>query len=548
MRGNRTRRWLPAPALFASPAACAADGAARGLNVTAVTLFIVFVAITLVVTWRAAARSSSSTDNFYAAGNRIGGFTNGLAIAGDFMSAATFLGISGLIFMGGFDGIIYMLSPLVGFGIMLFAMAEPFRNLGRFTLGDVASYRLSETPLRIFAAVTSLMVVILYLVVQLVGAGTLVQVLFSISFPKAVVITGVLTTIYVSFGGMIATTWVQVIKAVLMIAGITYMSIAVMNHFSFDMFQLYAQAVAAHTRGADLLRPGGFLKDPVSTISLALALVIGFCGLPHLLMRLFTVPDGRQARLSLVYATGLITYVFILIFFIVAFGAIVLVPQYPEFYDTAGKLIGGNNMVAIHLSKVLGGDIFLGIISAICFATILAVVCGLMLAGASAVSHDIYARTIRRGHISEKEEVLVTRVATVLLGLAAIGLSIVFEKQNIAYMVSLVFVVSGSASFPVLILSLYWRNLTTRGAVGGGTIGLVVAITLMVFGPTVWVDVLGHAQPIFPYKYPVLFSSPLAFACIWLISKLDRSERAQRDREQFDEMARIAFRNVSHAK
>lgn len=510
------------------------------MNTTAVLLFAAFVTVTLAIT-AYAGRRTKTTNAFYAAEGQLGGFVNGLAISGDFISAATFLGITGLVFAAGLDTMFYILTPFTGLAILLFVVAGPFRRLGRFTLSDVAAYRLREAPVRIFAATGSLVVVILYLVVQFIGLGKLVQALFQIDYTYAVTAAGLLTIAYVGIGGMIATTWVQLIKAILMIAVIVYISVVVLQSADFRLVGFYEKVAAASPHGAGLFGPGLLFTDPVSLLSFALAMPLGLAGLPHVLMRLFTVPDARQAHLSVFYATFFIGLVQVLVFFVIGMGAVFLLAPHPEFFDADGRVLGGTNMVAIHLSQVLGGDVFFGVVSAVIFATILAVVCGLILAGASAVSHDLYSRVFRAGKAKESEEVLATRIATVALGICAILLAIVFEDQNIAYMVSLVFAVSASANFPVLILSLYWRGLTTWGAVLGGTVGLVSAVALIAVGPTVWVEVFGNDTPLFPYKYPGIVSIPAAFLSIFFISRYDRSEQGKRDRLRFDEQARVAF-------
>ncbi len=510
------------------------------LNVTAVTLFVVFVGFTLFITWRAARYSKSASD-FYAAGSRISGLVNGVAISGDFMSAATFLGIVGLIYTSGFDGLIYILSPMVGLAIVMFSMAGPFRNLGKFTLSDVVAFRLEELPIRTFCAICSLVIVVLYLIAQFVGAGKLVQLLFGVDYSTAVIAAGVLTMTYVAVGGMLATTWIQVTKAVMMISAITFMSIMIMSSFGFSFIELYDGVAMTHRLGASVLGPGAYLKDPFSIFSLAMALTLGFAGLPHVLMRLFTVPDARQANISVIYATACIGSAFAMVFFVIGFGAIVLLPQYPEFYDASGKLLGGNNMVSIHLSRVIGGDVFFGVISVVAFATILAVVAGLILAGASAVSHDLYANGLFKGKVSESAEVRITRIATVVLGISGIMLALAFEDQNIAYMISMVLCVSGSTNFPILILSLYWRGLTTRGAILGGLAGLSLSVGLIIVGPTIWVEILGNGNALFPYKYPALVSVPAAFIGMWLFSILDGSDRARKEKDKFDQQFSIAF-------
>ncbi len=484
--------------------------------------FLLFLASTLTITWWAA-RHTRGTRDFYAASGRITGFQNGLAIAGDFMSAATFLGITGLTYLAGLDATIYVLAPMVGFCILLTLLVEPVRKLGRFTVSDVAAHRFEKKPVRVFAALTSLVVVLLYLVAQMVGAGALVELLFGLSYGKAVVVIGVLMVVYGSAGGMMATTWVQIIKAVLMIFGITVLAGATLHSFGFDLSRLYREAAEAHRLGPGIFAPGGLLEDPLSTVSLALALVFGFVGLPHIVMRLYTVPDEKAAYQSVLFASLLIGFVFILVFFVIGYGAMPRLNEHPELFGPTGALIGGSNMVAVHLSRVVAGDVFVGFIGAVVFATILAVVSGLTLAGASALSHDLFARALRNGRATETEELRVTRIAAVALGLVAIVLAIFFEGQNIVYMASMVFAISASANFPLLILSVYWPGLTARGAIAGGTVGLALSVGLMILGPTIWVDILENAAPIFPYKYPALFSMPAAFLVSWAVSSRERS-------------------------
>jgi cation/acetate symporter len=336
----------------------------------------------------------------------------------------------------------------------------------------------------------------------------------------------------VTFGGMIATTWVQITKAVLLLAGATFMAVAVLWSFGFNPEALFAKAVEVHPKGIDIMGPGGLLTDPISAISLGIALMFGTAGLPHILMRFFTVGDAKEARKSVFYATGFIGY-FYLLTFIIGFGAIVMVMTNPGFMDEAGTMIGGTNMAAVHLAEATGGSLFLGFISAVAFATILAVVSGLTLAGASAISHDLYASVIKKGEANETDEIRVSRYSTVALGLVAIGLGILFEEQNIAFMVGLAFAIAASANFPVLFLSMFWSRLTTRGALYGGLCGLGTAIVLVVLGPTVWQDILGFEQAVFPYKYPALFSVAVAFVTIYVISVTDRSQRAQKEAELF---------------
>jgi cation/acetate symporter len=524
---------LAALAVGGAFAAGAIEGEAvkRPVNVPAIVMFLMFVTGTLFITYWAARRTRTAKE-FYTAGGGITGFQNGLAISGDYMSAATFLGISGLVFLKGYDGLVYTVGFLVGWPFILFLMAEKLRNLGKYTFADVASYRLKQTPIRGLAASGTLATVILYLIAQMVGSGKLIQLLFGLPYHIAVMIVGVLMVMYVTFGGMLATTWVQIIKAALLLTGGTGLMLLAMSHFNFSLENLFTQATQMHPDGLRLMAPGGLVPDPVSAISLGMALMFGTAGLPHILMRFFTVPDAKQARRSVFYATGFVGY-FFLVVFVIGFCAIVLVSQNPNYLDEAGKIFGGNNMAAVHLSHAVGGNLFLGFISAVAFATILAVVAGLTLAGASAISHDLYAHIICKGDVSEKKEVRVSRVATVCLGVIAIIFGIAFEKQNIAYMVGLAFAIAASANFPVLFLSMTWKGLTTRGAFIGGFIGLITAVTLVIIGPIIWVQILGNEEPIFPYKYPALFSVTAAFVATWFFSVTDKSEQADEEKEAY---------------
>jgi len=511
----------------------------QALNIPAVIMFLIFVGGTLMITYWAAKRTKTASD-FYTAGGGITGFQNGMAIAGDYMSAASFLGISGLVYLAGYDGLIYSIGFLVGWPIILFLISERLRNLGKYTFADVASFRLKQEPIRVLSAFGAIATVILYLIAQMVGSGKLIELLFGLPYEYAVVLVGVLMILYVTFGGMLATTWVQIIKAGLLLSGATFMAVAVLYHFDFSFEKLFASAVDIHDKGIDIMSPGGLVSDPISAISLGIALMFGTAGLPHILMRFFTVSDAKEARKSVFFATGFIGYFYILTF-IIGFGAIVLVLKNPEYLDMAKQaisggspLIGGKNMAAIHLSHAVGGDYFLGFISAVAFATILAVVSGLTLAGASAISHDLYANVLEKGVCDEAKEMRISKIATVALGVIAIALGIAFEKQNIAFVVGLAFAIAASSNFPVLFLSMFWSKLTTRGAVVGGILGLSTAIILVILGPIVWVDIFGFADAIFPYKYPALFSVTVAFVGIWFFSITDHSERAKQDRGAFE--------------
>ncbi|MDF3084281.1 cation/acetate symporter ActP [Burkholderia sola] len=525
--------------LAATASAAAAPAFAAGStplahphNPVAIGMFVLFVASTLVIT-RWAARQNRSVADHYAAGGRITALQNGWAIAGDYMSAASLLGISALVFTSGYDGLIYSVGFLASWPIILFLIAEPLRNLGKYTLADVVSYRLQPRPIRAFAASSSIVIVLLYLVSQMVGAGKLVELLFGLDYTAAVVIVGVLMVVYVFFGGMLATTWIQIVKAVLLLAGAAFMAFMVLSRFGFSLDALFAQALRVHPKHAAIMRPGGLVSDPVSAVSLGLALIFGTAGLPHILMRFFTVGDVGAARKSILHATGIVGAGYALII-VIGFGTIALVAADPRYHDASGAVAGGANMVAIHLAHAIGGNFFLGFICAVAFSTILAVVAGLTLAGSSAISHDLYANVLRRGQATDREEMRVARATTLVLGVLAIVLGIAFEKQNIAFIVSLTFSIAASSNFPVLLLSIYWRGLTTRGAVVGGTIGLVTAVTLTVLSPTVWVQVLGHAHALYPYEYPALFSMAAAFVAIVAVSATDGSARARRERARFD--------------
>uniref|UniRef100_UPI000D39B7EC cation acetate symporter n=1 Tax=unclassified Variovorax TaxID=663243 RepID=UPI000D39B7EC len=541
-------------AACAMPAGALAAGADLGqlqrqpTNWTAIGMFALFVVGTLFITKWAAARTRSAAD-FYTAGGGITGFQNGLAIAGDYMSAASFLGISAAVMATGYDGLIYSIGFLVGWPVITFLMAERLRNLGKFTFADVAAFRFKQAPVRIFAASGTLVVVAFYLIAQMVGAGQLIKLLFGLEYWIAVVIVGSLMMVYVLFGGMTATTWVQIIKAGLLLGGASFMALSVLWHFGFSAEAMFAGAVKVKTDlalkdgktaqvaagiGQSIMGPGNFVKDPISAISFGMALMFGTAGLPHILMRFFTVPSAREARKSVMWATGWIGY-FYLLTFIIGFGAITFVLTNPEFLDANGVLRGGGNMAAVHLANAVGGNVFLGFISAVAFATILAVVAGLTLSGASAVSHDLYATVIKKGDAGSAAELRVSKITTLALGALAVVLGIVFEKQNIAFMVSLAFAIAASANFPVLFMSVLWKGCTTRGAVVGGFLGLASSVGLTVLSPSVWEATLGHAagSSPFPYTSPCLFSMSIAFAGIWLFSVLDRSPRAKVDRDGF---------------
>ncbi|WP_433770447.1 cation acetate symporter [Pseudomonas putida] len=536
---NRSLALPVATCLSVLPALACADtlnASRQPMNLPAIGIFLLFVLATLVITWWASRRTRSAHD-FYTAGGGISGWQNGLAIAGDYMSASTLLGLSSLVFTKGYDGFIYVIGFFVGWPVLTFLMAERLRNLGRYTFADIVSFRLDQRKIRVLAACGSLTVVCCYLLLQMVGAGQLIKLLFGLDYAVAVVVVGVLMLVYVVFGGMLATTWVQITKAILLLAGGTTLMLLSLAHFDFSLETLARRAVEVHASGWSIMGPGSMLSNPLNVASMALGLVFGLAGLPHILMRFFTVANAREARKSVFYASGFIGF-FFLIVCVLGYAAIVIVGTDAQYFvdgKPGGALVGGSNMVAMHLARAVGGNLFLGFLSAVAFATILAVVAGLTLAGASAISHDLYLTVLKHGNATEKQEMRVTRMAVIGLGVIAIGLGILFEQVNIAFLVGLTFGIAASANFPVLIMAMYWKGLTTRGAIYGGLTGLVCALALVTLSPTVWVTVLGHAQAIFPYDHPALFSMPLAFLVIVIVSRLDRSAQAQKDRAGFDD-------------
>ena len=471
-------------------------------NVTAIAFFGLFIVLSLGITvW--ASRRTRTADHFYAAGRSVTAFQNGLALAGDYMSAASFLGIAGLVAVSGFDGLIYSIGFLVGWPIVMFLIAEPLRNLGRYTFADVVAMRLRQKPIRIAAAIGGLAVIAFYLIAQMVGAGNLIRLLFGLPYEVAVVIVGVVMLAYVLFGGMIATTWVQIVKAVLLLAGATILAGLVLARFNFNPLALFAQASA--TYGAGVLAPGRQVTDPIDAISLGLALMLGTAGLPHILMRFYTVPDAKTARTSVGYATAFIGF-FYLLTFILGFGAMVIVGR-----EAITKVDAGGNMAAPLLAEMVGGTPFLGFIAAVAFATILAVVAGLTLSGAATLSHDLWVNVIRGAHASEREQFVVARGATVVLAIVSIVLGIMFKGQNVAYMVGLAFAIAASANFPALVLSIFWRRLTTAGAQASMLIGTLSTVILIALSPTIQIDILKNTDAWFPLRNPGLVTIPLSF-------------------------------------
>jgi cation/acetate symporter len=507
---------------------------------SAIFFFFVIVAMTLVVTYWAAKKTKTASE-YYAAGRSVSALQNGFALAGDYMSAASFLGIAGLCALKGYDGMIYAIGWLVGWPALMFLIAEPLRNLGKFTFADVVSFRLRQTPVRIASAIGGILTVLFYTIAQMVGSGNLIKLMFGIPYEVAEIIVGCVMLAYVLFGGMLATTWVQIIKAVLLLTGVTVLTILVLAQFGFNPTNLYA--AASQQYGQAVLEPGSLVTSPLEAVSLGLALMFGLLGLPHILMRFFTVPDAKAARLSVLYATGFIGY-FYCIIPIVGFGAAVLLSGGTGADGQAilGRVLitgidKGGNMAAPLLAELLGGTPFLGFIAAVAFATILAVVAGLTLAGASAYSHDIYVSVIKHGKATEHEQVKVARIATIVFGIIAVLLGILFKGQNVAFMVGLAFAIACSANFPALLLSILWKKFTTNGAVASILVGAFLSVGMIVISPTVWGDVFGNkvlgpngtmiSAGLISLKNPAIVSMTAAFFVGWLVSILKPEPRAQ---------------------
>jgi cation/acetate symporter len=492
-------------------------------DATAIGFFILFIVVALGIAYWAA-RRTRTTDHYYAAGRTITGFQNGLALAGDYMSAASFLGIAGLVALFGFDGLIYSIGFLVGWPIVLFLIAEPLRNLGKYTFADAVAYRLRQRPVRLAAAFGTLSVVVFYLIAQMVGAGSLIKLMFGLEYWQAVAIVGAVMMTLLLVGGMIATTWVQIVKAGLLLGGAFALALWTLSKFSFNPLNLFD--TAAQENGRKLLGPGDkIVTGSADAVSLGLALMFGTAGLPHILMRFYTVPDTRAARTSVNWATLFIGF-FYLLTFVLGFGAMTLVGQ-----GQIKAVEEGGNMAAPLLAQAVGGEPFLGFIAAVAFATILAVVAGLTLSGAAALSHDVWVNVVRHGEATDREQLRVARIATVIMGAAAIVLGIVLEGQNVAFMVGLAFAIAASANFPALLMAIFWRRFTTWGAVASIVVGAVTALVLIYISPTIQEDVLGHAEgsSLFPLKNPALISMPLAFATGIIVSLLTR-ERVAEDR------------------
>ncbi|BCK75831.1 sodium/proline symporter PutP [Acetobacter aceti NRIC 0242] len=485
------------------------------MNIESLCFCILFVLITGIITY-VSARQTKDTQSFYTGGKRITSFQNGMAIAGDAMSAGAFLGLTGLVYNKGYDGVVYAIGYATGMPLVLFLFAEKIRRLGKYTFSDVVHAKLGGSAVRIFGGLATLVIVLFYLTAQLAGAGQLVGLFFGLNYYDSVIIMTILMVVYVNFGGMQATTWVQIIKAGTMLFAGSLMTFLVFHIFDFKISSLLHAAVAQREAGTALLAPLTLPNSPASSISLGITLMAGTAGLPHVLMKFFTVSDVRKARWSVFWATGLMSY-FYVITGILGFGAMAILSHNPRYLDAHGTIMGGGNMVALHLAHAVGGDILLGFVSAVAFATVLAVVSGLTLSGAAAVSHDLYG-AVRAGTGNGRSEFLLSRIATIVIGVVAMCLAFMFRNQNVAYMISLAFSIACSSTFPVLFLSIYWKKLTVAGAVWGGSSGLMTAVAMTIMGPSVWVSVFGYKEPLITLDPPTLVSMTVAFVVSTLVS------------------------------
>lgn len=514
--------------LLSSGFAHAGDGVET--SPTAIWVFLLFVFSSIGITWWAA-QHTKNRDQFYTGGGKITPLQNGLAIAGDFMSAATLLGITGLMFHVGYDAYILSYAIVVGWAFMLIFIAERFRNSGNYTFFDVVTNRFDGREIKILVSICSLIVVMFYLIGQMVGAGKLIELLFGIDYLHAVVIVSALVVVYVSIGGMLATTWVQMLKAVLLIIAGAALAFGV--SFEFGLLAVFEKAAQLHDSGEAILSSGGWLRnDPLNVVTVGLTMCFGMAGLPHILMRFFTVKDAADARKSVAYATGFMS-VFYLFLLVVGFGAIVLLWGQGEFYNEAGQMIGGVNMVAIHAARAIGGDFLYGFLAAVAFATILAVVAGLTISAAATIAHDLYSVTFKDNRGNHDTELRISRWSVVVIGIVGVGLGSLFETQNIAVVVAFAMAIAASVNFPILIFSMYWGRLTSHGATRGGVLALVFTMVLIILSDSIWVGVLGNEKAVFPYVYPTVFSMPFGFLAVFLFSCLDKTEKGRQEVERF---------------
>jgi cation/acetate symporter len=483
------------------------------MNTTAFLFFIAIVAATLVITY-VASKKTNTTSEFYTAGGGLTGWQNGLAIAGDYMSAASFLGIAGAIALTGFDGFFYSLGYLVAYLVVLYIVAEPLRNLGKFTMADMIAARFNDSKVRGVAALNTITISIFYMIAQLVGAGALIKLLLGLEYTTSVLIVGTLMTVYVIFGGMTATSWVQIVKAVLLMFGTFLISVMVFAKFHFSITEMFEHMKTATPLGLKYLDPGVKYKNGLDNISMNMALVLGTAGLPHILIRFFTVKDAPTARKSVVYATWLIGAFYVMTVFL-GFGAAAFVGN-----DAIIEANKAGNMAAPLLAGKLGGPLLMAFVAAVAFATILAVVAGLVLAAASAFAHDFYSHILRKGKATEKEQMVAARYASIGVAIISVILALFAQKMNVAFLVSLAFCVAASANLPVIIFTIYWKKFNTAGAVTGMIVGLLTALVLVVVSPNVFDPTAGKAifvgTPLINLTNPALISIPAGFLAAYL--------------------------------
>ncbi|MGN5456676.1 MAG: cation acetate symporter [Candidatus Kurthia intestinigallinarum] len=495
------------------------------MSIIGISFFVAIVGLTLFVTYLASKKNNSAAD-FYTAGGGLTGWQNGIAIAGDYLSAASFLGIAGAIALFGFDGFFYSLGYLVAYLVVLYIVAEPLRNLGKFTLADMITARFNQKKIRATAAVSSIVIVLFYMIAQLVGAGALIQLLLGIDYKYAVILVGIMMTIYVLWGGMGATSWVQIIKAVLLMIGTVIISVLVLAKFNFNILEMFATVSETNGNGGAYLQAGLKYTNGIDTMSMMIALVLGTAGLPHILMRFFTVKDAKTARSSINWATWIVGLFYILTIFL-GFGAAAFVGS--------EKILAANpagNMAAPLLAQALGGDILMSFISAVAFATILAVVAGLVLSGASAFAHDIYGQVIKKGNITEKQQMVAARWASVGVSVFSIVLALFSQTLNVAFLVSLAFCIAASANLPVIIYTIYYKKFNTTGAMSAMLFGLISALVLVAMSPNVWAPEAGKAifvgDPLFPLTNPAIISVPLGFLAGWIGSIIGEKANARK--------------------
>lgn len=502
------------------------------MDVISIVIFIGVIGLTLWITYWASKRTTTASD-FYTAGGGLTGWQNGMAIAGDYLSAASFLGIAGAISLNGFDGFYYSVGWLTAYLVVLFLVAEPLRNLGKYTMADMIGARFSAPKVRGAAALNTVTIVMFYMIAQLVGAGALIKLLLGIDYWIAVLIVGVMMSIYVLFGGMTATSWVQIVKAILLMAGTIVISFLVLMKFNFNFVDMFAEMTTATEHGEAYLHSGVAYKNPFDLISMLIALILGTAGLPHILMRFFTVKDAKTARSSVIYAVWIIGIFYVMTIFL-GFGAAKFVGKEAIVAENAA-----GNMAAPMLAGVLGGNALESFVAAVAFATILAVVAGLVLSGASAIAHDLYGQIIKKGQLTEKQQVSAARWAALGVSVFSIILALGSGKLNVAFLVSLAFCVAASANVPTILLTIYWKRFNTAGAVASMLTGLIVSLALVAVSPNVINPVEGKAffvgDPLFPFQNPALFSVPAGFLAAYLGTVLSKPSR--KDEEKYAEVA-----------